>query len=55
MKIIRYSCNGEAMYGVLEEDGSIMEMTGSPFGDFSVGGKAADLDSVKVLPPGRAF
>ncbi len=51
MKIIRYSCNGGAAYGVLEEDGSIMEMAGSPFGEFSVGGKAADLESVRVLAP----
>ena len=51
MKIIRYSCNGEAMYGVLEEDGSIMELAGSPFCDFSVGGKTAELESVRVLAP----
>ena len=51
MKLIRYRRGGEAKYGALAEDGSIMRLSGSPFGDFSVGGKAADLASVEVLPP----
>ena len=39
MKIIRYSCNGEAMYGVLEEDGSIMELQGRPSATSALAGR----------------
>ncbi len=51
MKIVRYETDGAATYGVLEDDGSIRELVGSPFEDFSVGDAVADFDSVRVLPP----
>ena len=31
MKIVRYSANGDACYGILEEDGRIRQLAGSPF------------------------
>ena len=51
MKIVRYQANGAANYGALQNDGSIRELNGSPYEDFSVGDTVADLDAVRVLPP----
>ena len=51
MKIVRYEANGGATYGALQDDGSIRDLIGSPFEDFSVGDRVADFDSVRVLPP----
>ncbi len=51
MKIIRYELGGEASYGVLESDDSILELVGSPFDDFDVGGRVASLGDVRVLAP----
>ena len=51
MKIVRYESNGAAAYGVLQDDGSIRELIGSPFEDFSVGDEVADFAKVRVLPP----
>ena len=51
MKIIRYEANGGAAYGILEDDDSIKQLVGSPFEDFSVGDKVAELADVNVLPP----
>ena len=31
MKILRYELGGQAEFGVLHEDGSILELAGSPF------------------------
>ena len=51
MKLVRYESGGEAAYGALESDDSIREVVGSPFGDFDVGGRVADLGDVRVLSP----
>ena len=51
MKILRYSANGQARHGVLEDDGSILDLVGSPFGDFNVGPKRAEVGEVKLLAP----
>ena len=51
MKIVRYESTGASAYGVLQDDGSIRELIGSPFEDFSVGDSVADFASVRVLPP----
>ena len=51
MKIIRFEADGQAAYGILEEDDSIKQLIGSPFEDFSVGDKVTDLADVRVLPP----
>ena len=51
MKILRYQANGETSYGVLEGDDSIRRLVGSPFDDFSVGEKVAELGEVRLLAP----
>ena len=51
MKIVRYAADGDARYGVLEEDGSVLELAGSPFGDHHVGSKVGELSEVRVLTP----
>lgn len=51
MKIIRYHQDGRAAYGVLEEDGTIRELAGSPFAEFEVRGAVARLDEVQMLAP----
>jgi 2-keto-4-pentenoate hydratase/2-oxohepta-3-ene-1,7-dioic acid hydratase in catechol pathway len=51
VKILRYEVGGEARYGILEEDASIRQLIGSPFEDFEVGDKVAQLDQVRLLAP----
>ena len=51
MKIVRYQADGAAAYGALQDDDSIREIVGSPFGDFSVGDQVADFATARVLPP----
>ena len=51
MKILRYEADGDARYGILEEDDSIRQLVGSPFGDFAAGDEVAQLDQVRVLAP----
>ena len=51
MKILRYQADGEARYGVLEEDESIRRIVGSPFEAFDVGDKIGRLADVRVLAP----
>ena len=51
MKILRYESDGKPLYGVLEDDGSIRELVGSPFARFTVGGQVAQLSDVRVLTP----
>jgi 2-keto-4-pentenoate hydratase/2-oxohepta-3-ene-1,7-dioic acid hydratase in catechol pathway len=51
MKILRYESDGKTVYGVLEDDGSIRELVGSPFAQFAVGGQVGQLSDVHVLAP----
>ena len=51
MKLIRYETGGEASYGALQDDGSILGIEGCPFDGFEVGGPAAALSDVRVLSP----
>jgi 2-keto-4-pentenoate hydratase/2-oxohepta-3-ene-1,7-dioic acid hydratase in catechol pathway len=51
MKLLRYQAGGETAYGILAEDESILQLVGSPFGDFEAGPKVADLREVRVLAP----
>ena len=51
MKLIRYEMGGEAAYGSLQDDGSILGIDGCPYGDYEVGGTEANLSDVRVLAP----
>ena len=51
MKIVRYRVDDETAYGVLEDDGSIREIVGSPFGGLRAGPDVGHLGAVKLLSP----
>ena len=51
MKILRYQADGETAYGILEEDGSILRLIGSPFDKFEAGPRVAKLSDVRLLAP----
>ena len=51
MKIVRYEATGAATYGALQDDGSIRELIGSPFEDFSVGDAVADFGMFAYCRP----
>ena len=51
MKILRYAANGEAKHGVLEPDGSIRELVGSPYDRPRAGRQVAELGDVRLLAP----
>ena len=52
MKILKYQVSGDQpAYGILEDDGSILRLVGSPFGEFEAGETVAHLNGVRVLPP----
>ena len=51
MKIVHYRSNGEASYGILDDDGSIRELTGCPFESLDTSGATTHLDEVTVLAP----
>ncbi len=51
MKIVRYRHNGEAGYGVLDDDNSVHQLIGSPFDEFDTGPKVAQLSEVQLLAP----
>ena len=51
MKIIRYKSGSGTHYGVLEDDGSILELSGSIFDQFKVGLKVDQLKNVQILAP----
>lgn len=49
-KIVRYA-DPEARYGLLEKDGTIRPLAGSPFESLETVGKATHLDRVRLLAP----
>lgn len=51
MKILRFEADGRKGYGILQEDGSILKLMGSPYGEFQIGRKVAELGEVRVLAP----
>ena len=53
MKIVRYESTGASAYGVLQDDGSIRELIGSPFEDFSVGDSGRGFRSPCVCTAAR--
>lgn len=51
VKILRYQGETAPRYGVLEDDGTVLELVGSPFEDLQTGQAVGSLDSVKLLAP----
>jgi 2-keto-4-pentenoate hydratase/2-oxohepta-3-ene-1,7-dioic acid hydratase in catechol pathway len=50
MRIVRYA-DGAVRWGVLEEDGAICPLRGTPFEPIVKGGPATHLDKVRLLTP----
>jgi 2-keto-4-pentenoate hydratase/2-oxohepta-3-ene-1,7-dioic acid hydratase in catechol pathway len=51
MKILRYSADGDTHYGILEDDGTIRQLAGSPFDSLDATDTVTHLDQVRVLAP----
>ncbi|MCY4080868.1 MAG: fumarylacetoacetate hydrolase family protein [Caldilineaceae bacterium] len=51
MKILRYSADDAVRYGILEEDGTIRQMTSCPWDSMEESGETTHLDNVQVLAP----
>ena len=51
MKMLRYSANDEVRYGILEEDGTVRQMTSCPWDSMEESGETTHLDNVRVLAP----
>lgn len=51
MKILRYRTNNEIHHGILENDGTIKQLVGSPFESLDTDGVFTSLDKVTVLAP----
>ena len=51
MKMLRYSANDEIRFGILEEDGTVRQMTSCPWDSMEESGETTHLDKVRVLAP----
>ena len=51
MKFVRYQGSNAPQYGVVEDDGTVRELSGSPFGDYSIGASAGTIDQLSLLAP----
>jgi 2-keto-4-pentenoate hydratase/2-oxohepta-3-ene-1,7-dioic acid hydratase in catechol pathway len=51
MKFLRYESSSGPAYGVLESDGTVYALEGSPLGDHSWGAAVGPIDSLKLLVP----
>ena len=51
MKIIRYRTNGYIAHGILEDDGTIQELAGSPFKSLDTSGTVTLAEKVALLVP----
>jgi 2-keto-4-pentenoate hydratase/2-oxohepta-3-ene-1,7-dioic acid hydratase in catechol pathway len=51
MKILRYQEGGAIHYGILEEDGVVRQLVGSPFDSLQTSGATTRLDRVRILAP----
>ena len=51
MKIVRYSADQNTNYGILESDGTIRQIIGSPFDNLDPSETSTHLDEVRLLAP----
>jgi 2-keto-4-pentenoate hydratase/2-oxohepta-3-ene-1,7-dioic acid hydratase in catechol pathway len=51
VKVVRYARGGEPAYGVLDDDGNVRALHGSPFERPEVGGVVAPAGQVRLLAP----
>jgi len=51
MKFLRYESSNGPAYGVLEDDGTVYALQGSPLGEHSRGEKVGPIDSLTLLAP----
>ena len=54
MKIVRYRADGIINFGIMEEDGTIRELVGSPFDSLNPSGSVTQLSDVHLLAPVEA-
>ena len=43
MKFVRYQGSSGTQYGVVEDDGTVRDLSGCPFGEYSIGGAAGAI------------
>ena len=51
MKLLRYQSPVGPAYGVLESDGIVKSLAGSPFDEYTVGDQVGTFDNLTLLPP----
>jgi 2-keto-4-pentenoate hydratase/2-oxohepta-3-ene-1,7-dioic acid hydratase in catechol pathway len=51
VRFVRYARGGESLYGVLEDDGKVRALRGSPFERHEVGEVVAPMGELRLLPP----
>jgi len=54
MKLVRYAVDGQVAYGVLEADGAIRQLAGSPCESLATGTVSRRLEQVRLLAPVEA-
>ena len=54
MKIVRYRADGIINFGIMEEDGTIRELVGTPFNGLNPSGSVTQLSDVHLLAPVEA-
>ncbi len=54
MKIVRYRADGIINFGIMEEDGTIRELVGTPFDSLNPSGSVTQLSDVHLLAPVEA-
>jgi 2-keto-4-pentenoate hydratase/2-oxohepta-3-ene-1,7-dioic acid hydratase in catechol pathway len=54
MKIVRYRADGIINFGIMEEDGTIRELVGTPFDNLNSSGSVTQLSDVHLLAPVEA-
>jgi 2-keto-4-pentenoate hydratase/2-oxohepta-3-ene-1,7-dioic acid hydratase in catechol pathway len=51
MKLLRYASSSGPAYGILEDDGTVYALEGSPLGEHTRGAAVGPIDSLKLLVP----
>jgi 2-keto-4-pentenoate hydratase/2-oxohepta-3-ene-1,7-dioic acid hydratase in catechol pathway len=51
MKFLRYESPSGPAYGVLDANGTVSALEGSPFGEHRVGAQVGPIDGLRLLPP----
>ena len=51
MKLLRFQGNGGPSYGTLNDDGTVSQLLGDPFGDFDLSATVGEVSSLHLLPP----